>query len=451
MAFKQKLEQRQKFVFSQSLKQSIKLLELPLLELKDTIETEIEENPVIEEISAEPSREAAPEKPQGPAEEEDLSYLDREETIGELVNYERPIPNKKESLFDFLLKQLRMTAKDEAELKIGTLLIHQIDENGYLRRDIPALCAEAECSEETALKTLKLIQTFDPAGVAARDLKECLMIQLKKMDNEDCLSLKVVEGHLSDLASGNLKKLCKKLKCSEEEMRLCIQKIQRLEPKPGRSYDQDEIAYVIPDIAIEEKDNELFISAKDDTLPVIRINPLYKKMLKSKTVNEETKEFIRQKMMQANNLVHAIQSRRNTIVKVVTIIAEIQKEAILEGIDKIKPLTLREIAEKIGMHESTVSRVVMHKYVQTPAGILRLKDFFSGSLKSAQGEEIASQNVKLKVKDLIDNEDKALPLRDQAIADLLKETEKIAIARRTIAKYREMQDIPPVSKRRRPA
>ena len=253
---------------------------------------------------------------------------------------------------------------------------------------------------------------------------------------------------LSTPAKKDLKRLCKKLKCSKEELMEGIKKLHSLEPKPGRSYSSDDTVYCIPDITIEEKDDTLNISTKDDTIPTIRINPTYKNMLKSKKVNEETKNFIRQKLQNAHSLIRAIQSRKATLARVVLIIAETQKEALLEGMDKLKPLTLKEIADRVNMHESTISRIVMNKYAQTPIGIFALKDFFSTSLKNADGKNISSQSIKFKIKEWVEAEDKTRPLRDREIVNLLMESEKIPIALRTVAKYRESLKIPPVSQRR---
>lgn len=452
MAIKQKFEHQQKPIFTQSLRQSIKILELPLLELKNIVEAELVENPVIEEVQKDPSSEAAiTPQPQteAPPEEDNTSIFEKGTAPKEFADYEKPIPGKKESLEEALLRQLRINAKDESQIKIGTHIIDHIDENGYLREAIPALCAKAQASEEEVTKTLKLIQTFEPAGVGARDLKECLLIQLKKRNENDSLMLKLVENYIEDLAGQDLNKLLKKLKCTREELAHCIKKIRGLEPKPGRSYSTDEIAYIIPDITIEEKDEMLNIFAKDDTIPAVRINPVYKNMLKSKKVNEETKNFIRQRLANANNLIRAIASRKQTLTRVVSIIAETQKEALLEGIEKLKPLSLKEVAEKLGLHESTISRVVMNKYVETPIGIFALRDFFSTSLKREDGEDVSSQSIKLKIQELIEAEDKAHPLKDHEIAEFLKESEKTPIARRTVAKYREMLKIPPAPQRRR--
>jgi len=456
MDIKQRLEYRQKPVFTQSLQQSIKILELSLMELKNTVDTELMENPVIEEVSNSVSSSGAPDtalalpRPEKTTQDDENSFsFDKETQPSELDNYEKPLPGKKESLTEALLKQLRINAEDERDLRIGSCIIHRIDENGYLRDNIRAVCAEAECNDEEALKMIRLIQTFDPAGVGAGDLKECLLIQLDKIGDHTELTRNLIQNHLQDLATGDLKKLRKKLKCREEELTGAIKKIQSLEPKPGRSYGSDETAYVIPDITIEERDELLNVSTKDDTIPVIRVNPIYKNMLKSKKVDEGTKNFIRQKIQNAANLMRAIHQRKETLTKVVSIIAQTQREALTEGMEKLKPLTLKEIAQRVNVHESTISRIVMNKYVQTPIGIFALRDFFSSCLTTDDGEDVSAQSIKLKVRELIEHEDKNHPLKDQEIAALILQSEKMPLARRTIAKYRNHLKIPPVAQRRR--
>lgn len=449
MAFKQKLEHRQKLAFSQTLQQSVKILELPLLELRTVIETQLVENPVIEEVAAPTIVAGAPE-PAAPNTREDEFPLtfDKEGVTTESEAFEKPLPAKSESLTDFLLKQLRINAKDENQVRLGTLLIQKIDENGYLREDPATIGQETQASQEELLETLRLIQTFEPYGVGARDLKECLLIQLKKKPEINNLALQLVENHLPELADKDLSRLRKKLGCAQEELQSCLAKIHALEPKPGRGFTNDEIAYVIPDITIEEKDNELSIAVKENTLPVIRVNPIYKNMLKSKKVNEAAKEFIRIRIANANNLMRAIQNRKNTLAKVVELIAAIQKEALLEGFEKINPLTLKDIAQAAGLHESTVSRVVANKYVQAPAGIFALKDLFSTSFKTSEGEDIAAERIKSKIRELIETEDSAKPYKDHELVTLIENSQNTRLARRTIAKYREALRIPPASQRR---
>ncbi|HQP91154.1 MAG TPA: RNA polymerase factor sigma-54, partial [Candidatus Omnitrophota bacterium] len=300
-------------------------------------------------------------------------------------------------------------------------------------------------------KALSLIQSFEPSGVGARNLKECLLIQLAKSSDQDLLSRRLVEDHLEELAEKDRSKLCKKLKTTPEELEACLAKIQRLEPKPGRGFSTEETVYAIPDIFIEEKNEGLEVRVKDDVIPVIRVNPVYRNMLKGKKIDEKTKEFIKERIARANNLIRAIEGRKDTLLKVLSLITETQKEAIMEGIGKLKPLSIKEIALKTGLHESTISRVVANKYVQAPAGIFPVKALFSTAVKTEGGDDIASQKIKSKIRDLIDAEEKTKPLKDHEIARLINETEHTSLARRTIAKYRESLDIPPVSKRKHQA
>ncbi len=452
MGVRQKLEFRQKAVFAQSLQQTMKALELPILELRGLMEAELAENPALEEVAgaaSAPATESPSSAASNPDEGPPTSPGDeRETTSQESEGFEKPLPAKNETLSDFLLKQLRISADSETQLRLGELIIQNIDDNGYLSRSIEELAGENNAPPAEMESALKLVQTFDPPGIGARNLKECLLVQLKKAGDDKSMTYEIAENHLPDLANRDLERLCKKLKCSHEELAHCIEKIHALEPKPGRGFNYDEICYVVPDISIEERDDEFIVSVKEDALPLIRVNPVYRNMLKSKKVDEQTKEFIRERISRANDLIGAIQNRKRTLLKVVSLIAETQKEAVLEGVEKLIPLTLKEVAEKTGLHESTVSRIVANKYVQAPAGIFALKDLFSFGLKTTGGPDIASQRIKSKIQELIESEDKTKPLKDHEIADIVKEMEHTPLARRTIAKYREGMDIPPASQRK---
>ncbi|MDD5575133.1 MAG: RNA polymerase factor sigma-54, partial [Candidatus Omnitrophica bacterium] len=398
MDIRQKTEQRQKQVLSQSLVQSSKILELPLLDLRGVIEAEMEENPALEEdgrlqIQNEPPV-APQESPQ--SEEPDDPAAERHDRPNELANYEKPIPDRRESLHDSLGRQLRISLSDENDLKIGMALILQVDANGYLQADLQGLCEEIPCPPEKIAKILALIQTFDPPGIAARDLKECLLLQLDREKTNDPMLRCLVEEHLRDLAEGEWPKLLRKFKCTPDELQRKISKIHSLEPKPGRTFADEETAYVIPDITIEEKNDELTVSTREESLPILRINPLYRAMLRDKKVDETAKNFIREKIANGSNLMRAIRNRRDLLLRVLEIVAETQKEALTEGLDKLKPLSLKETAQKAGIHESTISRIVMNKYVQTPIGIFPLRQFFSTSFKTKDGEDVSSQSIRLK-------------------------------------------------------
>ena len=442
MANKPRFEQRQKAVFSQSLRQTIKALELPVLELRRLVETELQENPVLEEVPERLKTASASE------DENDYAGLSREVTPREIANYERPVPGRKETLSETLLRQLRINARDERQAALGMHIIMHINENGYLMEEIqtpePAITFTREEFEET----LKLIQTFDPVGVGARDLKECLLIQLSRRQEKDPILLRLIEDYLDELAEHHFDKICRKLKCSREGLAEKIHRIHSLEPKPGRAFASDEAVYVIPDVTIEEKDGDLVVITDDDKVPTVRVSASYRGMLRSRSVDDKTKEFIREKIRNATRLIHAVQTRRDTIRRVVGLIAEIQKEALLEGMERLKPLTLKKIAAGTDLHESTISRIIMNKYVQTPIGIFPLRDFFSTGIKNADGQDVSSERLRCRIRDVIEEEDNSHPLSDQTIVGILAESEKVKIARRTVAKYREGMHIPPASKRR---
>jgi len=447
-----RFEHRQKAVFSQSLRQTIKALELPVLELRKLVEAELQENPVLEEIPSSPSAsESLPDRLKAASaseDENDYAGLNREVMPREIANYERPVPGRKETLTGALLRQLRINSKDERQMALGMHLIMHINENGYLAEEIQTPEPPIDFTREEFEETLALIQTFDPAGVGARDLRECLLIQLSRLGKKDLILKKLIENFIDELAEHHFDKICRKLKCTHEVLAEKIHKIHSLEPKPGRVFSSDEAVYVIPDVFIEEKDGELSVMTDDNRVPTIRVSSSYRGMLRSRSVDDKTKDFIREKIRNASRLIHSVQTRRDTIRRVVGLIAEIQKEALLEGMEKLRPLTLKEIAAQTELHESTISRIIMNKYVQTPIGIFPLRDFFSTGMKNTEGLDVSSERLRCRIREIIDEEDKAHPLSDQALAKILAETEKVLIARRTVAKYREGMHILSASKRK---
>lgn len=429
---------------------SVKILELPLLELKEAMDKEIGENPAIEEIAPAGSLETPAQKSEASASGDDGPGPEPSGSFSQdYEDYDKPVAAKAESLADFLMRQLRINAANEEQLRIGTSLIDLIDENGYCHADPVSLGRELNAGAQAVAETLKLIQTFDPPGIGAGDIKQCLLIQLERLGDTDPLTRALIRDYLENLPEQDPARLCKKLKCTTDELAVCLKKIHSLEPKPGRGFNDENTAYVIPDVTIEIKDDILSVATKDDALPTIRVSQTYKTMLRSKTVDEKTKDYIREKIRNATALMQAIANRRKTLLVISRLIAETQDEALRDGLEKLKPLTLKEIAEKAGLHESTVSRIVMHKYAATPIGIFPLKDFFSTSLKMDDGTDVSSQKIKMKIAELVDNEDKAKPLKDHEIARMIQESENTPLARRTIAKYRDMLGIPPTSQRRK--
>jgi RNA polymerase sigma-54 factor len=357
------------------------------------------------------------------------------------MDFSQSLITKKISLQDVLMRQLGMTITTAEEFAIGEEIIGNIDENGYLKTTLEEISAALNVSVDKAGQMLKTVQSFEPAGVGARNLTECLIIQLDLAKEADPLLREIIKNHLDDVAKKNLARISKDLKEPLEKIQSVVEKISRLNPKPGRNYSVDEIQQVIPDVIIEENEDEkqLNIIINDENIPRLMISKAYREMLKKKDLDEKTREFIINKLHRAQELLRAMTKRQSTLRRVMLTIVEIQGQAIRENLSLLKPLTFKDVAQKINMHETTVCRVVMNKYCQTPCGVIALKDFFPSKIESKDqnGESVSSEYVKGLIQDLIEEEDKSRPLSDEYISHLLKEKKDLTVARRTVAKYRE--------------
>ncbi|MFA5089396.1 MAG: RNA polymerase factor sigma-54 [Candidatus Omnitrophota bacterium] len=424
MDLKQKLELRH--LLLPQLRQSLKILALPLLDLKNLLEQELVNNPFLEEIPEAPSLPPAT-----------FSEIKRESKTPDL-ELRISFMTRETTLQDVLLRQLGMFTSTDEELKIGQEIIGNIDENGYLTVTIEELAASLGLSLDKVECVLRLIQQFEPAGVAARGPAECLLIQLGLSREKDPLVIKIVESHLEDVAKKNFTHIAKCLKEPLNNIESCVKKILKLDPKPGRNYAADEHNRVVPDIFIEEDEDDLAITINKEDTPTVKINQDYKAMLKNPKIDPQTKEFLKEKLQNALELLRAINKRRDTLRKVVEVIAEIQQDAIRHGLSRLKPFTFKDVAQRIGMHETTICRVVMNKYAQTPhQGIIALKDFFSSHVHDQNGQAISSSLVKRRIKELTDGEDRKHPLSDEDIVGILLKEDNLKVARRTVAKYRE--------------
>lgn len=419
MELRQKLELRR--ILAPQLQQSLKILTLPLLDLKDMVEAELNDNPFLEETPKLPS----------PESRRDTSSLPAMEGF----RWEQI--TKKSSLQDVLLRQLGMFTNSDEAFRIGQEIIGNIDDNGYLKVGLEEIAKALNVAVNEVENVLKLIQKFEPAGVAARTVSECLLIQLDLANENDPLMRKIAELHLDDVAKKNYSAIAKNLKEPLEKIEPLIKRILKLDPKPGRNYSTEEIQRVIPDVIIEEKGEDLEISINNEDLPTLNISKTYQEMLKKNDIDPKTKEFLTEKLRSAMELLNAITKRRDTLRKVTETVVEVQQEAIINDLSCLKPLTFKEVAQKIEMHESTVCRVVMNKYVKTPLGVIALKDFFSSHIHDKNGQTISSTHVKKLIKELIEAEDKKHPLSDQRICRLLSERNNLTVSRRTVAKYRE--------------
>jgi len=423
MEIRQKIELRRLLI--PELNQSLKILSLPLLDLKSYVENELINNPFLEEIP----------KKTTPKLTSPLSY--RSGFTGPDADFRMSLITKKLSLQDILLRQLGMFANTDEEFKIGQEIIGNIDENGYLKATLQELAITLNCAQETIEITLKLIQQFEPAGVAARSIAECLLIQLELANEKDPLLIRIVESHLENIAKKNYTHIAKSLNEPLEKIEPLIKKILKLDPKPGRNYSPEETQRVVPDIIIDEKGDELEISINDEDIPTLNINKDYKKMLKDKTLDPQTKEYLTNQLQNALALLRAVFRRKSTLRKIVETIVEIQQDAIKNDLSHLKPLVFQQVAKKLNIHESTVCRAIMNKYIKLPFGVVALKDFFSSRVQDSNGQSISSKRVLRHIKDLVEQEDKKHPLSDHEISDILSKQYNLNVPRRTVAKYRE--------------
>jgi RNA polymerase sigma-54 factor len=356
--------------------------------------------------------------------------------------------SRRPSLAEHLDWQIHLSAFDPDEVGISQWIIGNLDDHGYLKATVEEVARQAGVEEELVARTLEKVQQLDPAGVAARNLRECLLLQLQAFEIDNPLVRTIVEHHLDLLQKRDFRGLTRALSATPEELSAAAHVISRLEPKPGRSFGGDDPVYITPDIYVYKLDDDFHILLNEDGMPKLKINSLYRDVISGgKGVAKDTREYVHEKLRSAQWLIKSIHQRERTMYKVMQSIIRHQREFFEHGISHLKPLNLRDVADDIEMHESTVSRVTTNKYVHTPQGIFELKYFFNSSISRFDGEAIASESVKEKIRKIIENEDTRRPLSDQRIAEMLKSA-NIDIARRTVTKYREAMNVLSSTKRR---
>jgi len=451
MGFNLTLEQTQKPIMTQELQQAIKILQLPSLELNEYIQQQLETNPLIEtrEEEGEPSYlEVGQSILSGLIRNTNYNkgeYQHQEDTEKD-YSYENFVPSIT-TLRDHLIFQLHISMLTDLPRKIGEYIIECLDHNGYLRIHVSDIAGNFKVEEDEVEKVLKIIQTFDPAGVASRNLEECLLIQLEANGIDDPVIREIVSFNLENLANKKFNQIAKKFNISTAEVQRIYDIIKTLEPKPGRSFESSrDIKYINPDVVVKKMDMEYLVLVNDSAAPRLIINSYYRNILKNYRDQTNISQYIAKKLESALWLIKSIEQRRMTLYKVVSAIVDYQKEFFEKGISALKPLTLKDIAAKVGVHESTVSRAVNGKYVQTPRGIFELKFFFTSGVNSVLGEGISSESIKQAIKEIIEEEDSFKPASDQKIANILS-SRGIKISRRTIAKYRDDLRIPSSSRR----
>lgn len=458
MDFNLNLTQEQKLIMTQQMQLSIKLLQMSTYDLREYIEKEFSENPVLE-AQYEDIKEVS--KEQDRLEYKELvKYLESDnygsQSYGE-YDEEGISPftfiSKPESLTDYLEGQILELPIDEYMRSVCSYMVECLDQKGYLDIKKEELMNELDCSEETFNRALIVIQNLEPAGIGARDLKECLEIQLERKGENDPIVKEIIDNHLDDLADNRYQVIAKDLDITPKKAQDYGDLIKTLEPKPSRGfYTGDEVGFIIPDAEIRKIDGEFLILMKDGVLPMLSVNPLYKDILKDSTNDKEATEYVKEKIDKAMFLIKSIEQRKSTLHKVLQKILEKQKDYFEKGEKYLKPMTLKEIAEKLEMHESTISRAIRDKYILTSMGTIKIKDLFVNSIsnkeKSDGEEDVTVINIKKALEEVIKKEDKRKPLSDQAISEILKE-KGMAISRRTVAKYREELGIKSSSKRKR--
>jgi len=364
-------------------------------------------------------------------------------------SYQENLIAKTVSLADHILRQLRLLVTSDENYKIGEFIIENINDDGYLRCSLEEIAQSLQITTSKAEKVLFLIQAFDPIGIGSRNLRECLLIQLKTKSKEHSLAGQIVDKYLGFLEKKRFEFIAQKLKVTVEKIKEAIKEIAGLNPKPGLAFNNERTNYLLPDAVVRKNKDEYEVIMNEWELPRITLNDKYKQMIKQKDTPEDARGYLRERLKAAQALIYAIHQRKQTIQKVMEEIIYIQKDFLDNGETNFKPMTLEQIAKRIGKHKSTVSRTVTGKYFQTPHGIFELRSFLNSGIKQENGELLSSKTIKSKIKDLLENENKENPLSDQKIISLLKE-HGISISRRTIAKYRNQLKILSSKSRRAP-
>ena len=491
MAFEHRMQLRQNLaqvqVMSPQMQQSLALLQAPMLDLQAMVNKELQENPVLEELSPDekpsaddenesgveligkPGENEAAEPPAGtkvdPADEsngepyddfqvemERLAELSEEWrehfNASQVAPVSRPSEDDEErrqfmfesltsgiSLQEYLLEQAHLSDLDEEEMDVAEVIIGNIDENGFLQSTSDELIEASGKDADVVDEVLSVIRSFDPAVVGAADLRECLLLQLERIGKIDSLEYQVIDQHMDALGRRRFPEIARAIGVEIDEVQDIAENIAHLNPRPGSAYQETAEVYVVPEVFVDWKDDQWEVTSNREEMPQLRINNSYKDLLVEAKDSKDVREYIRGKIRDGNFLIKSIHQRHDTILKIGKEIVARQADFLAKGISHLKPMTMSEIAEKVGVHETTVSRGVSGKYMQTPQGLLEMRYFFTGAIKTNGGEGMSNTSVKQMIAVLVENEEKSKPLSDESIVKLLGK-EKVKIARRTVAKYR---------------
>ena len=477
MKMKMGMKLSQQLRMTPQLQQAIKLLQLSRLELESMVQREMEENPILEEVhevmeeegfgqgtdnsdslSAAESKESADmQDPQKQDEFEWENYVEESPMPGQMTNFAgnneeinnyENIFSSQQSLFDHLMWQLNLSGFNDEEKELGAILIGYIDDDGYLKTPLAQIAEDEGVDAVELEEMIPFLQEFDPPGVFARDLQECLLIQAQHLQEDTHELVAMIRTQMPNLEKKNYVAIARDMGLELEEVVEISKIIYSMEPKPGRSFMTNDTHYVTPDVYVYPVGDEYVVSLNEDGLPRLKVSNFYKNVLQGGDANDVTQDYIQDKLRSAVWLIKSIHQRQRTIYKVAESIVKHQRDFFERGPKFIKPMILKDIANDIGMHESTVSRVTTAKYMHTPRGIFELKHFFNSGISMDDGDSLASESVKVKIKEMVDGEDVKNPLSDQKIVELLKK-DGIKIARRTVAKYRDALGVLHSSKRKK--
>src|SRR5215472_1789934 len=473
------LRQTQRVVMTPLLQQAIQLLQLSTIELEQVVRQELEENPLLEEVpvevtdaaatatpgTTEESPAAAPAEPPSaqtstvdsdradqlpfdlssvmfdePDERTPVSMEEREE-----LPFENLSGNDAVLLADHLLEQLRFSTDDPVTLRVGEAIIGNLDEDGYLRADLSEIAQGTGTEFAVVEAALILVQSFDPRGVAARSVQECLLLQVTADPEPDPVTVEILERYFEDLGRRRYAEIARAMKLSQDRIMESVEEIQTLEPKPGRRFGGGDSRYIVPDVTIQKVGADYVVLLNEEGIPRLRVNSLYRSLLRRS--GDEAKQYVEQKIRSALWLIKSVEQRQRTLRRVAQSLVNFQRDFLDKGIAHLRTLALRDVGDDINMHESTISRVTTNKYVQTPQGLFELKFFFHSGIASKDGAMVSSVSVKKTIRDMVEAEEPGTPLSDQEIAQALH-AQGLTIARRTVAKYREELGVLPSHQRR---
>lgn len=462
MDLQQRPELRQKVTLSPQVYQGLSILAMPVAELQQMIEVEMLENPVLEvdETDTEPVEGEEAE----PSAEEERSWdewLEMYEDLDQIEPTAPKDPNAEQantdefvggvqSFHDYLVEQLALLDLTEEAYRAALVVVGSLDDDGFFTGSLEEVARLVDVSLEEAEAGLKAVQQLDPPGVAARDLAEALCLEMESLGIDEPLLMRIIKEHLDDVAGNHFRKIARALRVDETEVRRLVEILRALNPRPAGAFSPGPSpGYIVPDVTLRRFDDEWLIIPNNDALPALRVSPRYRAMLKTgSAADDETKRYLKDKIRSAESFIKNVDRRKDTVSRITQIILEVQRDFFEDGKGPLRPLRLEDVAVEIGVHLSTVSRGVTGKYMSTPYGLYELKHFFSGGYRTATGMDVAATTIKQRLRDIVKDEDPAKPYSDQKIAEILTE-EGVAVARRTVAKYREELGIEPSWARRR--